>query len=454
MVSARRGIRKIAGCSTKCKMCIYFSGIGLSLSRWRVEHPAVYISSRAHRFLPPIFFGVLGTLCAEDSPQRAGTPGNAGFAQPLPGSSGFAAPVGFDEAEDLLAGLAISASASSFYDSNLNQSAGTAADPKEDDFVQSLSSSLRWARNSALWNLSLGMLGSYELPLTESDLASFNYGFNGSAGYQAGRLKLALNLNQSISEGSNRFAAAVVRQLSYGVGLSAAYEYSPKTSLVSTYNTSWSDGGSGVSATGSRSANLSAMWRYSPLLQFGPGVSYSDDGGDSLDDRTTIGPTVSANYQFSRKVSVNGRIGWEFVNGGDSSDEGSSPSLSTSIAAAYAMNRFWGFNLSLNRGVEAEGLADAGFRESTALQFSVNRRLGRANAVLGVGYDHTRYLDSAEGGAGEGIDYLNSSLSVSMPFFGDRASATVFLRYNDSISDDPLRNWDGMQTGVSLNYQF
>ena len=412
------------------------------------------ISSRPHRFLPPIFFGVLGTLCAEDSSQRPGTPGNAGFAQPLPGSSGFAGPVGFDEAEDLLAGLAISASASSFYDSNLNQSAGTAAYPVEDDFVQALSSSVQWARNSALWDLSLGMLGSYELPLTESDLTSFNYGFNGSAGYQAGRLKLAVNLNQSTNEGSNRFAGAVVRQLSYGVGLSAGYELSRKTSLVSTYNTSWTDGGSGVSATERRNANLSAMWRYSPLLQFGPGVGYSENAGDLLDSRTTIGPTVTANYQLSRKVSLNGRIGWDFVDGGGSSDEGSSPLLSTSIAAAYALNRLWGFNLSVNRGVEAEGLADAGFRESTALQFSVNRRIGRANAVLGVGYDHTSYLDSAEGGAGEGIDYLNSSLSVSMPVFGDRASATVFLRYNDSTSDDPLQSWDGMQTGISLSYQF
>lgn len=441
-------------CSAKCIICIYFSGIDLSLQAWDGDFRAVTCFSKYPGFLSPIFFSVLGTLCADDLPQRPGSLGNAGFAQPLPGSSGFAGPVGFDEAEYLLAGLAVSASASSFYDSNLNQSAGTAANPAEDDFVQSLSSSVQWARSSALWNLSLGMLGSYELPITDSDFKSFNYGFNGSAGYQAGRLKLAVNLNQSTNEGSNRFAGAVVRQAASGVGFSAAYDFSRKTSMVSSYSISWTDGGSGVRDTENRRANLSAMWRYSPLLQFGPGIGYFENAGDSVAARTTLGPTLSANYQLSRKVSLVGRIGWDFIEGGNSSNDEGSPTLSTSISAAYALNRLWGFNLSLNRGVEAEGLTNAGFRESTALQFSVNHRIGRANAVLGVGYDHTSYLDSAEGGAGEGIDYLNSILSVSMPVFGDRASATVFLRYNDSISDNPAQNWDGMQTGVSLNYQF
>lgn len=402
-------------------------------------------------FLPSLI-GLLGDVCAAEGPTFGGQTGSSGFASPLPGASRPAEFDALDGVGELLSGVSAGASASSYYDSNLNQRAGTAAAPAEDDFVQSLSSSLQWARNSSLWNLSLGALGSYELPLSKPDLKSFNYGFNGAAGYQAGRLKLSGNLSQSFNEGSNRFAGAVVRQASYGVGFSAAYEFSRRTSLVSSFRSSWTDGGAGVSATESRNASLSAMWTYSPVLKVGPGLSYSEDGGDLLVSRSTLGPTLSANYQLSRKVSVQSMLGWEFMDRGDS---GRSSSLSTSISAAYALNSLWGFNLSLNRGVDADGVGNAGFRESTALQFAVNHRMGRANAALALGYDRTSYLDSADGGsAGEGVDYLNSSISVSMPVFGDRASATVFLRYNNSMSDNASQDWDGLQAGCSLSYQF
>lgn len=412
-----------------------------------------YLTTRI-LFLPSLM-GLWGDLCAAEGPTFGGQTGNSGFAAPPPGSpqsAGFGGVDDFDGVEELLSGVSIGTSASSYYDSNLNQNAGTAAAPAEGDFVQSLSSSVQWGRNSALWNLSLGTLGGYELPLGNPDLKSFNYGFNGAAGYQAGRLKLSANLNQSLNEGSNRFAGAVIRQVSYGVGFSAAYEFSRRTSLVSSFRSSWTDGGAGVSATESRTANLSAMWTYSPVLKVGPGLSYSVDAGDLLVARSTFGPTLSANYQLSRKISVQSMLGWEFMDRGDT---GRSSSLSTSISAAYALNRLWGFNLSLNRGVEPNGLANAGFRESTALQFAVNHRMGSANAALALGYDRTSYLDSTDGGgAGAGVDYLNSSISLSMPVFGDRASATIFVRYNDSMSDDPLQNWDGLQAGCSLSYQF
>jgi hypothetical protein len=409
------------------------------------------------RFLfVPFFVGMVGQSVADDLPKFNAVTGNSGFSQPLPGASGVG--VGFDEAGELLSGLSAGCSASSFYDSNLNQSSGSGGAPVEDDFVQSLSTTLQWARSNSLWSVGLGASGSYELPLNTPDYKSVDYGVNADFAYHAGRLELALQLNQSFNEGSNRFYAAgdggAVRQSSYGFGFSAAYKVSSKTSLVSTYNSSWTDGQGELMATVGSTANISAMWRYSPLLQVGPGLGYTGDSGSSLDARTTLGPTLSANYQVSRKISVQGLIGWEFTSGGSRSDGGSEPSLSTSLSASYALDRLWGFSLSLNRGVEADALADVGFRESTALQFAVDHRIGRANAVLALGYDQTAYLQAPEDSGRSGVDYLTSSFSVSMPVIGDRASATAFVRYNNSMSDDLLQDWDGFQIGCSLGYQF
>lgn len=403
----------------------------------------------------PSLIGLAGNLCAAEELSLLGQTGSSGFADPVPGSfgpAGLNVVEGFNGVEDLLTGVRIGAATSSYYDSNLNQSAGTANAPVEDDFVQSLSSSMQWARNTSQLNLNLGALGSYELPLSKTDLKSSSFGFNGAASYQAGRLKLSADLRQSFNEGSNRFVGEVVRQVSFGAGFVAAYEFSRKTSLVSSFRSSWADGGEGVSATDTRSANLSAIWAYSPVLKVGPGLSYTEDAGDLLVTRCTFGPTLTANYQLSRKVSVQSMLGWEFMERGDS---GGSSSLSTSVSAAYALNRLWGLNFSLIQGVDPDGVGIAEFRERTGLQFSVNHRTHGINTALVFGYDHTTFLDSTDGREpSAGVDYLNSSLSLSMPILGDRASGTVFVRYNNSMSDNVLQDWDGLQLGCSLSFQF
>jgi len=84
----------------------------------------------------------------------------------------------------------------------------------------------------------------------------------------------------------------------------------------------------------------------------------------------------------------------------------------------------------------------------------VNRRVGRASLALALGYDHTTYLQSQDLSAKPGIDYLTSSLSLSMPLIGDRMSASIFGRYHESVSDEISQSWNGFQTGCSLSYQF
>lgn len=374
--------------------------------------------------------------------------GNSGFATALPG--GLAGGENAD-ASGLMRGFSASLGSSLFYDSNVGQSPDTLADPALDDFVFMLSPALQWTRGTSSWDLTLGAGGSFGENFNESEYSSTNYNLSGAAGYRAGRLKLGGSTNYQYNEGTNRYYSGVVTTSSYGVGLSADYEISSKTSLVSTFGSVWSQPEGDLEETASQSGNLSAMWRFSPLLAFGPGLGYSRASGDLQPTRTTWGPTLSADYKLSSKVSLSARGGLDFV---DYDGGGSDHSFSSEINASYALNALCRLNLAVSRGVQADGALEGGFREGTNLRFSVDQRIGKVRAALGLGYEHSAYLAASGRTPRPAIDYYNADLSFSMPFFGDKASASVFARYSESVSDELDQDWKGVQTGIAIDYKF
>ncbi|MEX1114874.1 MAG: outer membrane beta-barrel protein [Akkermansiaceae bacterium] len=383
--------------------------------------------------------------------------GNSGFRAPPPNLvSGGSLGLG-DGAEGALRDFSLSLASSLFYDTNAGQSPDTPEYPVQADLVLMLSPMVQWSRASKDWNFALSANGSYGENFNEDQYNTKNYGFNGSAGYRAGRLSLAGDVSQSFNEGSNRFYGGIVSQMDYGLGLSAAYEINPKTSLTSSFSSSWSQPDDSFGETESRSGNLSAMWRYSSLLRFGPGLGYGSSSGDLQTTRTTWGPTLSADYKLSNKVSLSARGGLDFVSydGDDSGDGGSDHAFSTEINASYALNARCGMSLSLSRGVQADGSLEGSFREGTALRFSVNQKIGgKLTAAVGLGYEHSAYLTDSGMTPRPAVDFYTGDFTLSMPWWGDRASAATFIRYTGSVSDDPLQDWNGLQTGVSINLNF
>jgi hypothetical protein len=399
-----------------------------------------------------ILWGFLCRGLAAEMPDIGSQVGGAGFAAPPPGlvTGGLSSGDG-DEMLELFRGLSLGFGTSLFYDSNVGQSPDTRDFPAQDDFILMLSPSLRWARASSTWNFGLGARGSFGEHFENSDYSSKNYGLDGSIGYRAGRLKLGGSASYAFNEGVNRFYRGVVAESTYGVGLSAAYEMSPKTSLEASFGSSWRQPEGRLGETESQNGNLSAMWRYSSLLRIGPGLSYSRATGEFQLPRTSWGPTLSADYKLSKKVSVNGRVGFDFVDyDGGSSDH----AFSTAINASYALSPLTRMSLGLSRGVQADGSVAGAFRESTALRFSVDQKIGRVRAGLGLGYEYSSYSSGSGRSPRSPLDFYTGDLSLSMPFWGDRAAASVFLRYSDSVSDELFQDWSGIQTGVSVNFQF
>ncbi|MEP2774892.1 MAG: hypothetical protein ABJQ29_02695 [Luteolibacter sp.] len=337
------------------------------------------------------------------------------------------------------------------YDSNVAQRSGTSGSPKEGDFMTSLAPSLKWARKNEISYLQVdGNLG-YNQYQDLDQYSGLDSTIGGMAAWRLGRVELGAKLRQSFNQQVNRFYGGLVEEATYGVGFSAIYSLSPKTSLVSMWQTSSTDRDRGFGDTEKQTAVVSAMWRYSELLQIGPGIAYTRNSGEFQRARTSLGPTVSAVYQLSSKVSLNGQMGLDYVEyEGGVSDE----FLSARIGIDYRLNELWRFDFSLLRDVDSDGSLIASFRETSGVWAGVTRKIRRASVRLGLGYENSTFVSATGGGARPEIDYLTADAQLTLPIWSDNLSAQLYYRYRSSSSDSMIQNWDAFQTGLSLIYQF
>ncbi len=352
---------------------------------------------------------------------------------------------------DLLSDLTLKVSTTTLHDSNVGQTPDTAAMPAQGDFMTTLASSVQWARETSKWKLALqGSLGYDQY----ADLHQFNgldYSSGALIGYRAGRLELGMRFRQSYDHAVNRFYGAMTDEHFHATALSAVYIVSPKTALVSVWQSSWTEPGSGFGSTERQAANLSALWRYSELLQIGPGIGFTSTTGQRQVERTSLGPTLSAIYKLSEKVDLNSQVGMDYV---DYDGGGTDEFLSARIGLKYVMSPLWAFDFSLIRDAEADGSLAGGFRETTAVRLGVVRNIRRATIRVGLGFENSTFSSASGPTPRPPIDYLTGDVSLTFPIIADHLSASLFFRYMDSSSDEVIRDWKTYQVGASLIYQF
>jgi hypothetical protein len=375
------------------------------------------------------------------------------------GSRGFsdrsgALPSGGGWFEDLRDGFNFAATLAGTYDSNPSLGYGSGTDTGEGDFFSTLGGSASYQSRASTWTYGANYSGSYSQYLNQTDLSGYNQNAGGSLNYEGGRFSASLNGGINFGSGANREYAAVVDEISFNYGLSARYRLSSKTSLTGNFSQNLtSASGDSSSDTSSFSLGASALWRYSELTEFGPGIRYSMQSGDTQVDRSSIGPMMTLNYQLSRKVSLNSQLGLDFAEyeGGESAD----PSVSTALALDYRASLLWGMNLSLNRNTTADPGRAGQFNEITALRVGYHRKIRRAAWDLGVSYETNTSVapDSLTGGAGDDRDYLRFDTSLGMPVFGDSCNARVFIGYRDQ-SGETADSFDSIQTGFSISRGF
>jgi hypothetical protein len=360
-------------------------------------------------------------------------------------------PMGMDLLETLREGFSFSAMLNAIYDTNPSQGYGTAANSGEGDFFTTFGGTLSYRSIASEWTYGATYTGSYNQYFNQTELSGYNQNASALLNYEGGSFNIGFTLGVDFGSGANRNYESVVDELSYNYGLNARYRFSEKTSLMGNVSQSITSA-SGNTDTSSLDISTSALWAYSPLTEFGPGVRYTLRTGDSQPDRSSLGPTFAVNYQVAQKVSLNSVVGMDFVSydGNSSADS----SLFSSIGLNYRASAFWGMSFSLLRDVEASYSNAGEFEETTALRIGYNRSIRRAVWTLGLGLEN-RVSNNPNPliPAQPDRNYFTFDTGLGMPIFSGTTHANVFIRYSDLDSGGPS-SWDSMQIGCGLNRKF
>jgi hypothetical protein len=431
-------------------------------------------------------------------------------------------PLGSEFGETLVRGLSLSGTFSGTYNSNITSGQPQSGSQGEDDFTLGLGGNLNYLSKASTFTFGANYRGRYDEYLNNSDFSGYSQGGGVVANYKGGRFdasatagidanrgssqnyssaltyggaprdnfsqdmnqsSLFNRLNKSASvvanyegdnftlsgnvgidfdSGGNDYSSATssdVKRDSIHTGLSGSYRVGPKTSVTGNFGYSTSTGsGAGYGDTSSYNLGVAGMWRYSPRTEFGPGVRYTYSTGDTQQGRSSLGPTLNANYKVSKKTSLTSQVGLNFAEyeNGQSAD----PSVSTSIALDWMASRLWGMNLSLARDVQADPASAGAFYESTSLRVGYHRKIRRAAFNLGMSYQFSDAVvpDGVAGGRSN-RDSLNFDSSLGMPIFANTCNASVFARYSDQSGGYTTTgatgdSWDSFQLGFSISRSF
>ena len=402
--------------------------------------------------------GVL--LPGQPSGFGSGLPGQpSGFGSALPGQpSGYAATLPAENAGSnlggfLLEGLNLSANFSSTYNSNLSPTENTATSTAKDDFILGLGGTLNYMSKASDFTFGGNYHGNYNQYFNHPDYSGYSQGGALVANYNGGRWTASGTLGLSIERGNNtNYASAFVEQLSVNTSLTASYRLSPKTSLQGTFSQNFTSATGSYSNTSSMSFGVSALWRYSPLTEFGPGVRYTSESGSTQTGRTSIGPTFNVNYKLSQKVALNSQVGMNFSSYANGAS--ANPTISASIGLNYQASRLWGMDLSLFRDTQADPMTAGAYTETTSLRVGYHHKILRAMWNLGANYQtNTSAIPGSSSGGNAGQNSMSFDTSLSMLTFANTTSASVFLRFSDQ-GGGTTASWNSVQTGISLSRSF
>jgi hypothetical protein len=356
---------------------------------------------------------------------------------------------------NLLDGLSVDTTFSSTYNSNMSGNQSVANGEAKDDYILGFGGNLNYLSKRSALTFGGNYRGNYNQYFNHSDYTGYSQGAGLVANYKGGRFTIAATAGMELQRGNNsNYSSSFVEQTSIRSGVTVNYKLSAKTSLRGNFNQNFtSTAGRSYSDTSSYDFGLSAMWKYSALTEFGPGVRYAyRTGGSSQSGRTSIGPTLSLNYKLSSKVALNSRIGMDF----SSYDSGATadPTFSASIGLNYRASDLWGMNLTLYRDTQADTALAGGFTQLNSLQVGYHRQLSRAMWNLSASYQLNSY--ERPGAATPPPDQSNFNLntSLSMPIFSNTCSASVFVGYREQNSGNASRSWDSVQTGFSISRKF
>jgi hypothetical protein len=339
------------------------------------------------------------------------------------------------------------------YDTNVTQGSDRGIRPVETDFLiqPTLGASYRIGNNT--WHL--GTRGSVtRLNYLESDeFNATNYSLGFYGGYQSGKLVASFTTSLADNSGFNRIAGNFIEQQSFSSGLLARYRFSPKTSLLLSWDQSEINSETeGFADTSSLTFGLSAVWQATPLLNIGPGFRYGVRTGFNNGEFTVFGPTVRLDYTLSTKVKLRSSFGLDSTQSPLTADD---QLFNWSLALTYTASSLWGFDLEMIRDSRATLIAGGGFDQTSSIKLNYWRKIRRARLTLGIGYEDRDPQDSSGPQVGlRDANFLTLGASLNLPVFRDDVDLTLNFAWRDQSAADEDFSWNGFQSGVGLQWEF
>jgi len=348
--------------------------------------------------------------------------------------------------------LEIAALTSLIYVSNVRRSGTVPSGSDKDDWILTVTPGVFYGWKSGHWTGDVAARVSYDYYANNDGMGGLGYSLATGVRYDGGRWQVGAKLGSALTNGGNRYLGDYTEQLQYSSSISASYLISPKTLLDGSlsYRLSEPESGGGQ-RTESLEAIFSALWKYSRLLEFGPGFRYRWESNETADDRVTVGPLLRTRYRLTGKTALDSDLGINFFDM-DGSGGDSEVAPFARLGIHYQMSRIWSFDFSLGNDSVADEAG--GYRDMFQIRAGVSRPIRRANWRMGVGYEKIE-----RSGAALNIGDTTSfsvDTALTMKVFGDKADAELFVRWREQQEDDggAVGDWSGTQVGLSLGAKF
>lgn len=357
--------------------------------------------------------------------------------------------------DELLSGLELSAKAAFSFDNNINQADGLGTGIKS-DLIASIGASAGWTRNFHDFTVGLAANVNHDHYGDHEQWSGWDYGSKLTIGYQGGPLEVTGACSFASIQGIERFTGSLSTTESTVIMTRCAYEVSPKTSLEANLSLNESRLESLATTAFQNSTRSSAdagvAWQASPLTKLSFALRATEIATGSSGNRSTLGPSVTLDYQLTEKLDLDSRIGMDFVS---ASISGVADTFITGrLGLNYQLDPLWSLRMNLTRDVEAAQLQAGGFREVIRLRFGVIRKIHDLQLGLGWFWEDSTISGSGVAGSGMAQVYTGFDANLSYPLFGTAGSAAVFIRSHQTESDTPGRSWEGCQTGFSITRSF
>ena len=347
--------------------------------------------------------------------------------------------------------LEIGARASAAYDSNVRRSAIVPDGSDKADWILSIAPGVLYGWKAGHWTGDVAARLSYDSYANNDGMGGLGYSLATGLKYDGGRWQAGVNVGSALTNGGNRYLGDYSEQLEYHSRINASYQISPKTVLDGSLSYRLTDPQSGNGLrTEALETTFTGLWKYSRLLELGPGFRYRWESNEATDDRVTVGPLLRTRYRLTGKTALDSDLGINFFES-DGSDGGSDVAPFARLGVHYEMTRIWTFDFSLGNDSVADEAG--GYRDTFQVRAGVSRPIRRANWRLGVGYEKIN-RDGSVLDVGDTTSFSVDS-ALMMKVFGDRADAELFVLWREQQENGGgSGDWSGTQVGLSLGAKF